>query len=80
MGQGLHESGEWHGVGVEGGDGVGVGAVEAGAGEVEAGDSVAGFLQEGGELVPAPGAVAGAMNHHKVMMSLSFHESSADPI
>lgn len=64
--QGLHEIKERPIVLLEGADGVRVGAVDAGAREVETRNSVAGALEEVPNLKPAPGSVAHAMHEDKV--------------
>lgn len=51
-------------------DSVGVDAAAGSAGEVDAGDAVAGALEEAEELEPAPGAVAGTVHKNKVLLAL----------
>lgn len=67
--QGRHEIKERFIILLEGADGVGVGAVDASAREVETRYSVTGALKEVPDLKPAPGTVARAM-HEDIVLGL----------
>ena len=58
---------------VEGQDGASVGPVDSAAGEVYAGDFVAGILHETPELVPAPSSAADSMDEDEMRRLLRGH-------
>lgn len=51
---------------------VGIGKIDSGTGEIQAGDVVAGGLQKRYDLLPAPGAMACTMDEHKMHLGFSF--------